>query len=323
MHKIIYCLVISFYSNFVFADQAKSQPAQPSQTSKKAAVDHKKFVKEFCENYDSQKDFYKKMSAEILSDEKMRLQFASDLTQKKLPGCELALKNFMKKILDEDDYIPKPSEQAFLSIALLAKIPEASQVIEKEIDKGFLSSWIDTLKETNDSGYIQSLNNWIKRVAIEIREKDDTKTLDPSLYGMLPGDGKGIKYPDMVRIWTPILMNRYLSEMVNRKTKLNIDQFGYLNIIFAATTTSYRETFINQIAEIVANNPQDWILSYRKEPAWVEFRLFPIMKKAGGGEIKREMIWLSKYHQDGRIRTLALNTLEDLASIKKEKKKPN
>jgi hypothetical protein len=106
--------------------------------------------------------------------------------------------------------------------------------------------------------------------------------------------------------------------MVMRKTKLDIDQFGYLNIIFAATTTSYRETFIEQIAEVVANNPQTWILSFRKEPTWVEFRLFPIMKKAGGGEIKREMIWLSKYHQDGHIRILAMNTLETLASTKKQ-----
>jgi hypothetical protein len=315
MHKIIYCLAIVIYSNFVFADQAKTQTEQPTP---KAPVDHKKFVKEFCENYDSQKDFYKKMSKEILSDEKMRKQFISDLTQKKLPGCELALKDFMKGILAENDYTPKAGEQAYLSIALIAKIPEASEVIEREIDKGFLSSWIDTLKETNDNAYIQSLNNWIKRVATEIRKKDDTKILDPSLYGKLPFDGKGIKYPDMVRIWTPILMNRYLSEMVKRKTKLDVEQFGYLNIIFAATTTSYRETFLDQIAEIVFNNPQTWILSYRKEPAWVEFRLFPIMKKAGGGEIKREMIWLSKYHQDGHIRTLAISTLEALASTKKE-----
>lgn len=318
MYKIIYYLAISFYFSLAFADQPKEKTEQ---ILAKEEVNQEKFVKEFCESYNSQKDFYKKMSKEILSNEKIRTQFASDLTRKKLRGCELALKDYMKKILAEKDFVPKPGEQAYLSLALIAKIPEASEVIEREIDKGFLSSWIDALKETNDIGYIQSLNNWIKRVAAEIREKDDTKILDPSLYGTLPNGGKEIKYPDMVRIWTPILMNRYLSEMVKRKTKLDIDQFGYLNIIFAATTSSYREIFADQITEIVANNPQTWILSYRKEPTWVEFRLFPIMKKVGNGEIKREMIWLSKYHQDMRIRTLAINTLEALATTKKDIKK--
>ncbi len=315
MLKILYFLTISFYSNFIFADQPKNQAKQPIP---KGEIENKKFIKEYCESYDSQKDFFKKMSTDILSRENMRVQFISDLTQKKLPGCDLALKDYMKRILAEKDFEVNSVDQAFLSIALVAKIPEAVEVIEREIDRGYLSSWIDTLKESNDKGYIQSLNNWIKRVAKEIRKKDDTKTLDASLYGSLPNDGKGINYPEMVRIWTPILMNRYLTEMVKRKIKLDIDQFGYLNIIFAATTTSYRETFSDQIAEIVANNPQTWILSFRKEPTWVEFRLFPIMKKVGGGEIKREIIWLSKYHQDGRIRTLAINTLEALASTKKE-----
>ena len=82
--------------------------------------------------------------------------------------------------------------------------------------------------------------------------------------------------------------------MTKRKTKLDIEQFGYLNIIFAATTTSHREIFIDKITEIVANNPQTWLLSFRKEPTWVEFRLFQIMEKINNGDIKREIIWISK-----------------------------
>lgn len=312
MYKIIFCILIFICNNFVFANE-NSKNINKNEVSPE--IKPEIFVKEFCDNYDEQKDFFKNMAKDILAHEKRRTEFASGLIRKKYPQCEIALKDFMKKILAEKEYTPKAGEQAFLSLALLAKIPEASKVIEREIDKGLLSSWIDTLKETNDSGYIQSLNSWIKRVAKEIREKDNTKILEAALYGKPPADGKDIKYPDMVRIWTPILMNRFLNETITRKTKLTVDEFSQLNIIFAATTTSYRETFIDQITKIVANNSQAWILSYRKEEPWVEFRLFPIMQKLGkkDSDIKREIIWLSKYHQDGRIRTLAMNTLENIA----------
>ena len=113
-------------------------------------------------------------------------------------------------------------------------------------------------------------------------------------------------------------MNRFLNEMIARKTKLTENEFNELNIIYASTTTSYRETFVEQITKIVANNPKDWLLSYRKEEHWVQFRLFPIMQRLGkkDGNIKLEIIWISKYHSDGRIRTLALNTLEKIATKK-------
>ncbi|APJ03216.1 hypothetical protein [Silvanigrella aquatica] len=317
MLKKVYTLSILLYSTCLFANQNK----EASQGNKE---NPKEFVNVFCEKYDGQKDFYQKISQDILINEDRRAYFANALTQKKLPGCEKALTDYVKKILEDKEYTPKPGEQAFLSLALMAKIPEAREIIEREIDRGYLSSWIDDLKTNNYKGYIEALNKWITRVANEIRRKDNTKLQDSSLYGIAPSDGKGIKYPEMVKIWTPILMNRYLTEMINEKDKLTEEQFGYLNIIFAATTTSYRETFMEQITQIVANNPQIWILSFRREQPWVQFRLFPIMKKVESGEIKREIVWLSKYHQDNRIRTLALNTLEALAkaqNIPQEKKK--
>ena len=315
MFKFLYCLLIGMFQTFIFANQIEKLTTQKES---KTEEDSPSIVKDFCEKYDNQKDFFNDMTKEILSNEKRRAELASGLARKKYPKCELAIKDYLKKTLSEKEYTPKQGEQAFITLGLIAKIPDASQVIEKEIDKGYLSSWIDILKETNDAGYIQSLKSWIKRVAKEIREKDNTKILDPSLYGKPSTDGKEIKYPDMVRIWTPILMNRFLNEMIARKTKLTENEFNELNIIYASTTTSYRETFVEQITKIVANNPKDWLLSYRKEEHWVQFRLFPIMQRLGkkDGNIKLEIIWISKYHSDGRIRTLALNTLEKIATKK-------
>lgn len=301
MFKTVCYFIIILYLNQSFA-------TEPSNSS-----DPKSFVKNFCENYDSQKDFFKKMSSEILSNEHRRKQLVLDLTQKNVPKCEIALKEYMKRILEEDDYTPKLGEQAFLSLALIAKIPEASTVIAREIDKGYLSSWIDTLKDTNDTEYINSLNSWIKRVATEIRKNDNfSLKKTPQL-----NNEKEIKYPDMVRIWTPILMNRYLNEIIQRKTLLNEEQFGHLNIIYAATTPAYRITFSDQIAKIVSINTKTWISSFKKESMWVEFRLFPIMEKVGSYEIRKELEILSNSpDQNDLIKNLAKSTLEKLRQKK-------
>lgn len=276
------------------------------------------FFIDYCEKNSSQEKFLKNLSKEIMKVENKRKEFITGLAQKKFPNCDNILKEYMKKIISENDYTPKAGEQALLSLALVAKIPEATKMIEREIDKGYLSSWIDVLKETDEQGYMLSLKNWIKRVSKEIREKDNTKLLSDTDYGKLPANGNEIKYPDMVRIWTPILMNRYLTETVTRQLKLTIEEFSDLNIIFAASTASYRDTFIDQISQIVANNSKDWILSFRREEPWVEFRLFPIMQKLGkkDGYIRREIIWLAKNHQDNKIKSLASATLDNIVSQK-------
>lgn len=274
----------------------------------------------FCEKNSSQEKFLANIGKEILSKEQKRVEFISGLANKKYPACVEILTEYIKKIISEKEYKPKAGEQSILALALVAKIPEATKMIELEIDKGYLSSWIDVLKETNEQGYILSLKSWIKRVGKEIRERDNTKLLNVSEYGKTQ-IGKEIKYPDMVRIWTPILMGRYLTEMITRKEKLTVSEFNDLNIIFAASTTSYRETFLDQIIKIVENNPKDWITSFRCEEPWVEFRLFPIMKILGkkDGYIKREIIWLGKYHQDPKLKSLANATLDSVVSEKIEK----
>lgn len=312
MFKILLLNITIFCISFAYA-----QKTEPNiQDSEKQQQAETTFITEYCEKNSDHEKFLKNLAKEIMSIETRRVIFVTGLTQKKFPNCERILKEYIQKIIAEKDYVPKAGEQAILVLALLAKVPEATKMIEREIDKGYLSSWIDALKEADDNGYILSLKSWIKRVAKEIREKENTKLLDVTEYGKTSANGKEIKYPDMVRIWTPILMNRYLTEMIARKAKLSVEEFNELNIIFASSTASYRDTFFDQITILVSNNAKDWILSFRKEEPWVEFRLFPIMQKLGkqDGYIKREIIWLANYHQDQKLKSLARATLDLVAT---------
>ncbi len=313
LKKFILLATILFQSS-ILADTKKEKSSQqdlPKNNSPQFFID-------YCEKNSNQEKFLKNLAADIMKSETRRKEFIAGLAQKKFPNCENILKEYIKKIISETDYTPKAGEQALLSLALVAKIPEATKMIELEIDKGYLSSWIDVLKETDEQGYLLSLKSWIKRVATEIREKDNTKLRAESDYGKIPANGNEIKYPDMVRIWTPILMNRYLTEIMSRQQKLTVEEFGDLNIIFAASTASYRDTFIDPISQIVAHNSKDWLISFRKEEPWVEFRLFPIMQKLGkkDGYIRREIIWLAKNHQDPKLKSLATATLDNIVTQK-------
>ncbi len=259
------------------------------------------------------KDFIERIKNEVLLNEKVRVQFAKDLNSKKLKGCENLLREYVLNMANKKDYEPQLGEQGLLSLAIIAGIPEANNVIEKEINEGRLSSWIDTLNSTDDKAYIKALNNWVLKIAKAIRESENSSLSEISDYGKIENENVDLKNPDKFRIWTPILMNRYLIENVKRKSKLNEEEFSNLNIIYGASTTSYREIFGDEIAKIARNNVEKWILSFRKEKAWVQFRLFPLMERIGGGEIKREVIWISKHHQSKKMRAIALSTLEKIA----------
>jgi hypothetical protein len=300
MHKKIFYIALFFF--------LKSHICRASFT-----IETQNKVKNFCENYNHDKEFYQKTVKEILSQETLRFYLAEGLRHNQLPGCKKAFKDYLKKRLENEDDETQPGDQAFLSLGFLAKLPESQKIIEREIDKGLLSSWIDLLQKENEEAYRHALGKWITRVGQELRQKENAGLRAVSDYGKAPADGKGIKIPNMVRIWTPILMSRYLSDSIKTQKKLDVIEYGHLNIIFASTTTSYREIFKEEISKIIANNTTQWIQSYKKEPPWIQFRLLPLMQNIDSGDIKREVIWLSKHHQDPLFRTLAINTLEKIA----------
>ncbi|KAB8031932.1 hypothetical protein [Fluviispira multicolorata] len=314
-NKITFIVLILVF----FQARAKSVEKIKQDIPIKEQITPEQKVTKLCNEYETnknikyQKEFIEKIKNEVLLDDKVRAQFAKDLVQKKIKGCESALREYVTNMLSLKDYEPQLGEQGFLSLALMAKIPEAYKVIETEIDKGFLSSWIDILKESDDKAYMQSLSNWAFKVGKAIREIDKASLVESSEYGKIKNENIELKNPDQIRIWTPILMNRYLIENVKRKNKLNEDELANLNIIYAASTPSYKEIFGDEIAKIAKNNIGAWIRSFRKEPVWAQFRLFQLMEKIGGGDIKREIIWISNYHESIKMRAIAVGTLDKLA----------
>jgi hypothetical protein len=104
--------------------------------------------------------------------ENKRKEFITGLAQKKFPNCDNILKEYMKKIISENDYTPKAGEQALLSLALVAKIPEATKMIEREIDKlKKLFEGIKNLKRIPEAIFVTDS----KHDAIAIKEAKKAK----------------------------------------------------------------------------------------------------------------------------------------------------
>lgn len=313
--KIYFLILIPTIFSFLNSNAESSNTQIKATTKNEIEQQIVSLCNEYKSHYgkDKVEEFFKKIKKEILFFENKRAVFGQGLVQKKITGCETALSDYINKSLSSQNYEPKPGEQAFLSMALMAKIPAAYKVIEKEIDKGLLSSWIDKLKETNENAYYDALQSWISKVAQEVRTLSKDTNLDDSNYGKLTKENNELKSPNAVRIWTPILMNRYLTETIQKQKKLHQNEFSHLNIIYAASTSSYKEIFGEQISKIISYNSKEWVLSFRKERPWIQFRLFPLLQQSNDGNITREIIWISNNHENKKLRELALSTLEKLA----------
>lgn len=79
MRKKICCLILCLYPIVSYGKEQKNT----------STVDPQLTVKNFCAEYDSQKDFFKRMAKEILSDEKTRAEFAKGLSQKNFQAVNL------------------------------------------------------------------------------------------------------------------------------------------------------------------------------------------------------------------------------------------
>jgi hypothetical protein len=275
------------------------------------SVKTKNKVIEVCKEYDGNElKFLQRMSKEILPDPKLRDDLIRNLKAENIPGCKNALSDYIKGILKNKDKKYRRGMQAYLSLALVANIPEARQLIESEIDDGTLSDFIDVLKETDENVYYRALGKWVEKVSTEVRKAAHADLQPEDKYGRVQQTDHSEQGLSTISIWSPLFMNRYLAEAIHRKEKLTKKEFSDLNIIFASANGSYRGVFYDPFVTLVKSNTQQWIYSFRIEQAWVQFRLFPILKQPGNGPMKRELIWLAEYHQDGRIRLLAQNALD-------------
>lgn len=269
-----------------------------------------------CQSYDGNElIFLQKISSDILSEPSLRSELIQGLKANHLPGCKHALTDYMVGILKNPNPKYRRGMQVYLPLALVADIPAARQLVSSEIDQGRLSDFIDVLKETDEKAYDQALSQWLEKVAAAVRSASNANQQDISKYGKAQNtELKEEKNLSIVSIWSPLYMDRYLQNALQKKEKLDQKQFSELNVIFALANGSYRGIFLNQFVSLIKLNTQQWMSSFRTEQPWVQFRLFPLLQKqTDNGLVKRELIWLAQYHQDARIRSLAQDTLDHSA----------
>ncbi|MES2615298.1 MAG: hypothetical protein V4591_07785 [Bdellovibrionota bacterium] len=268
-------------------------------------------IETFCKTYTGQTDFLKDMSKNILKESDRRLQLVNMMSHNRAQGCQNAITDFLNKYSQDDSTADKPDGfESVLLLAFAAKMPEATKVIEKEITQGRLTNWLDVFQKSDREAYYKTLSQWVERVAQLIRNLDHAELVDEKLYGKISENNTEIKPPESISIWNPMIINKYMSEILEQKIRLSKNSFENLNIIYAASNQSYRDVFLTKMASVIELSQPNWVASFRLEPSWVQFRLFPVMGKVGGGFIKRELIWLAQYHQNYKLRALAQTTLE-------------
>lgn len=234
-----------------------------------------------------------------------------EIIDNKAPQCKKAIANYLQKVFD--DKIPRFDRglYSFLSIALRSEMPMAYKVIEKEIYEGYLNEWIDKLEELNFELYGNSLTKWARHVESEIRKFYKIEQTKKGAYTV--GEENTTNITQLTGIWSPILMTKYLDFLLSPSHQVDVKDFSSIDIIYAFSTSSFREIFAEQISKVILKASDQWVNSVRKEQAWVLFRLFAVIPKNSDGNIKRELLWLEHYHPDFRIRSMASTTLAKTA----------
>ncbi len=272
-------------------------------------------VEKFCQSYSGQSHFLNDLSSQVIANRATRLELVRLLKLNKALGCRQSLADYLNQFIDE----PQGKEydknfDSYLLLSFVANLPQAVTLIEKKIDNGELVEWLDVFEKADKEAYFKTLSRWVNRIANLLRTLDRSPTVDIKMYGKNAQSDDKISTPDSIPIWNPLFINKYLSEVKSQHFKLSKNEFANLNIIYAASNQSYRDIFLVNMADAVRISETNWVMSFREEPTWVQFRLFPVMGKVGGGVVKRELIWLSNYHENFKFRAVAQSTLEKIVS---------
>ncbi len=277
------------------------------------ADEPKAIVVKFCRNYSGQDKFLSDLSTNIINSRETRLELVHLLKVHKVKGCEQALGDYLDRIISgEHKKEDSKNFDSYLLLSFAADLPQATALIEKQIDKGELVEWLDVFEKADRESYFKALSRWVERMAALLRKLDHAPTLNAQAYGKNIHNLDKISPPDAIAIWNPLFINKYLSEVKTQNIRLSKKECAQLNIIYAASNQSYREIFVEDMASALKKSDVNWLASFREEPTWVQFRLFPVMGKVGGGLVKRELIWLSKYHESFQVRSVAQSTLEKI-----------
>lgn len=262
-------------------------------------------------------DLIKTLTDEVIVQGPLRAALAAHLTQPDgaTGPCGLAVKEILSR------YLAKPALGAekgspkapFVILGLHAGLPEATRILEIEVLHGDADDWLDTLGRIDKQASLRAMKMWVAQAAQAIRQLENISSQSYEAYGegLIEGQGFG---RESVRLVSPLLVEKFLREVRDAHVPLSPAEISDLNVVFAGTNPTYRQIFVHSFAAIVQSHIGAWIPAFRKEPVWVQFRLFPLMANLRGPEVVRELMWLSSHHADSRVRSLAGRTLDEVVS---------
>lgn len=246
----------------------------------------------------------------VLQSEQTRSEVVADILGGKSLRCLRVLQNFIASVEKKKERAEFASVHLLmLEVASSAEVSGAIAQLERESFAQKSSAALSVLHRVSPVRFRAGLAGWVKKIAESTRVTHGLQILDERLYGKNALPQTEVNF-DFSRVDAPIFLERYLSYLVETKTKLGSEQLSDLNVIFAAASTSDRKTFSLLLTQALGTDVSLWLTSFRKEPVQLQARLFPLFEDLGGAEIVRELMWLSQNHADLRMRGLANRSLD-------------
>jgi hypothetical protein len=264
-------------------------------------------------------DLRSKMVSEIVPFSDRRSELVKLLQKGEGGRCRESLQQFVSSAASgKEKEIDSKGRLTLILLAVSGSLTDSSSVLAHEVASGRGNELLDTLRSVDEPAYERTLREWMASTARELRDAQAMRPTGDAAYGRATVSADAAER-EGARILNPLMMERRLSLAIERKSVLSMEELADMNAIFAGSAAAYRDVFAPLYGSVLKTNVSTWIASFRKESAWVQTRLFPLMTRVGGPEVVRELMWLADNHADLRIRALAERSLDEILKVKKSR----
>ena len=262
------------------------------------------------------KDLGKWLSEKITSDVVLRKKVVQHLRNRAsgspcLEFLKERLAAAQKSLQDKSFDLSKQSYRPFVLLAVAAGLPEGKTVLADLSTHDESGDWLMALSSFAPEAYSAALEASVDRIANQVRSELGLSLVPSNMYGKVK---ENVFTEKSVRFQNPLLVHSYLSDLIDDKKKPGPEVWARLNLLYATMGRIDKTTSTQLFKDMIRKHDSDWIMSFRKEPVWVQFRLLPLAAGAGGPEIVRELLWLSENALDEQVRLLASSSLDGILS---------
>lgn len=272
-------------------------------------------VADLCKGKSSPDEFATQVHSQVLPHAGKRKELVSLLGQESSP-CRSLLAGYLERVRAGKDKSPRDGQRfGVVSLAIEAGLPQAAQLVEEQLASPSGEEWLESLSQSQPEAYLAVMDRWVAQAARDIRKVGGLLPTGQGSYGAVSLGNGAAESAREVRLVSPLLVVRYLNELVKSGKPLGEQAISNLEALYAGTAPGYREVFLKPLKAVLASNSSAFIKAFRSEPVDAQFRLFPLLKEVGGSEVVRELMWLSQHHSDVRMRAMASRTLDEIVSL--------